>query len=53
VSVAAVGVCPWSINAIETVGALAVASAVFTVTAEEADEVVVTGVVAESVAVTL
>jgi hypothetical protein len=48
VSVAAVGVCPWSINAVVTVGALAVASAVLTVTAPLAVDVVVTGVVAES-----
>jgi carbohydrate-binding DOMON domain-containing protein len=48
VSVAAVGVCPWSINAVETVGALAVASAVLTVTAPLAVDVVVTDVVAES-----
>jgi hypothetical protein len=37
VSVAAVGVCPWSINAVETVGALAVANAVFTVTMSHAE----------------
>jgi hypothetical protein len=48
VSVAAVGVCPWSINAVETVGALAVASAVLTVTAPLAVDVVMAGVDAES-----
>jgi hypothetical protein len=48
VSVAAVGVCPRSINAVVTVGALAVASAVLTVTAPLAVDVVVTDVVAES-----
>jgi hypothetical protein len=37
VSVAAIGVCPWSINAVETVGALAVANAVFTVTMSHAE----------------
>ena len=53
VSVAAVGVCPWSIVAVDTVGAFAAASAEFTVTAEDAEEVVVTGLDAESVAVIL
>jgi hypothetical protein len=43
VSVAAVGVCPWSINAVETVGALAVASVVYTVTVREGSDVWVSG----------